>query len=597
MTPMSALRSIRYRVGWHSFFSGVDLMTDGERRYAIWFSIVITISKLIELGSLTSVMPTVAMIIDPSIAERPGILNDVREFLGGPTPAEYISLLVLVSGILIVVGNICEFLVMRQTFRFCAACESRLARDLIAGLTVAPYQWHASQHSVMLNRVFQMEISAWSQRFLRNALLTFNHVSTIFLGLLLVVAIATFNSVIILAGFAAVIVATVLFVRPRTLFWGKEAKLRQDGTTMAGSNFLTGSREFKFSADDQYLGNAFGQAYAGWATAVYKTNIWGNIPGRVLLTIGQVSILAVAYILWVSGISSAELSAQMAVLLLIVSRVLPAATQLTGCLNSFWGALPWVDRIRTLCASIDEVTANLADQSGASELPSEWSRIELKNVSFAYTEERGRAVSDVSLVLAFGHHYGLIGPSGSGKSTLIDLVSGLLRPSGGKVLIDDVDLATASAVAWRSQIGYVPQRPFFSDDTIRNNVAYGVAPDNIHGELVWQSLKLAALDGFVRDLPKGLDMPLGERGAQLSGGQLQRLAIARALYKQPRLLILDEATNGLDVTSEAAVLETIDRLTGNITILSVSHLASAVASCSTVYALSNGCLSHVDHRK
>jgi ATP-binding cassette subfamily C protein len=210
--------------------------------------------------------------------------------------------------------------------------------------------------------------------------------------------------------------------------------------------------------------------------------------------------------------------------------------------------------------------------------------IELDHVDFTYAATP--VLRDCSLSIPCGSFVALIGPSGAGKTTVLDLIVGLIRPRGGKVLVDGVDLGALEMRAWRRMIGYVPQENLLLHDTVARNVSLG--DDEIGPADVEYALRAAGLWSFVSELPEGVDTVVGERGARFSGGQRQRVMIARALAHRPRLLILDEATASLDPATEAALCETLRALRGEITILAISHQRALVDAADRVYRLEKG---------
>ena len=212
------------------------------------------------------------------------------------------------------------------------------------------------------------------------------------------------------------------------------------------------------------------------------------------------------------------------------------------------------------------------------------SAISLRNVSFSYGREN--LLENVSMTLPAGAFVAIVGSSGAGKTTVADLIIGLLRPQRGDVWIDDLPLGDIDATAWRRTIGYVPQETFLFHDTVMANVTLG-EPGISHAD-VETALRRAGAWDFVAALPEGVDTVVGERGARLSGGQRQRVAIARALVRDPALLILDEATTALDPETEAGIVATVKRLTGRLTVLSISHQPAMQSAADFVYQLDNG---------
>jgi ABC-type multidrug transport system fused ATPase/permease subunit len=217
--------------------------------------------------------------------------------------------------------------------------------------------------------------------------------------------------------------------------------------------------------------------------------------------------------------------------------------------------------------------------------------LEIKNLSFEYnTEQRKtKVLNDISFRINKGELIGIVGPSGSGKSTLIDIILGLIKPTSGTLFVDGKDYRV-NIREWQNLIGYVPQTIYLIDDTLKKNIAFGVAETCINEEAIFQSLKSAQLDEFVKTLLDGLETLVGERGVLISGGQRQRIAIARALYNDPEILILDEATSALDETTEAGVMDAVNALHRKKTVIMVTHKPSILSKCDKIYYLENGYL-------
>lgn len=214
--------------------------------------------------------------------------------------------------------------------------------------------------------------------------------------------------------------------------------------------------------------------------------------------------------------------------------------------------------------------------------------VTFRKVTFAYPGNRGTALSDIDLAIAPGARIGLVGPSGSGKSTFVDLLLGLLEPTAGEVLIDGVPLDETTRAGWQAAVAHVPQAIFLADGSIAENIAFGRPAAAIDQERVREAARLAELDAFIATLPQGYDTFVGERGVRLSGGQRQRIGIARALYKQARVLVLDEATSALDEATEAAVMQAVSQLPRELTLVIVAHRLSTLKLCEQIVRLEAG---------
>ena len=237
----------------------------------------------------------------------------------------------------------------------------------------------------------------------------------------------------------------------------------------------------------------------------------------------------------------------------------------------------------SLQETIQTVKSEREDMSG-NRTPALKQTIHLENVNFAYDNQQ--VLQNVSLTFPKGRIIAIVGPSGSGKTTLVDLVIGLLRPQQGEVWIDDLPLAEVDLKSWRKMIGYIPQETILLHDTVLNNVTLG-DPD-LSAEDAQNALRAAGAWEFVDAMPQAIQSVVGERGGKLSGGQRQRIAIARALVHKPKLLILDEATSGLDPESEAAVCDTLQQLRGELTILAISHQSALVKIADNAYRIQDG---------
>jgi len=213
-------------------------------------------------------------------------------------------------------------------------------------------------------------------------------------------------------------------------------------------------------------------------------------------------------------------------------------------------------------------------------------KVEMRNLTFNYPNTIAPSLSDVNIVVRKGETVGFIGPSGAGKSTLVDVFLGLLPQTSGELLIDGVEMQKYN-LEWQSTIGYVSQAIYLTDDTVRRNVAFGIAEKDIDEVALERALKSAQLWDFVDGLPNKTDTIVGERGVRVSGGQRQRIGIARALYHEPQVLVLDEATSSLDIETETEVMSAIRALQGFKTILIVAHRLSTVQHCDRLYRIEN----------
>ena len=213
--------------------------------------------------------------------------------------------------------------------------------------------------------------------------------------------------------------------------------------------------------------------------------------------------------------------------------------------------------------------------------------IKIQNIDYKYPNTEKYVLKNVNFEVPIGKSVAITGVSGSGKTTLVDLILGLLKPTNGYIFADLVNVHE-NLEYWLKKVAYMPQVIYLSDDSIRNNVGFGLKPDEINDNEIWKALEQAQLKEFVENLPERLDTVVGERGVKISGGQKQRVGIARALYNNPEVLILDEATSALDNETEEAVMESIDNLRNKLTIIIIAHRLSTISKCDIIFEVMDG---------
>ena len=274
-------------------------------------------------------------------------------------------------------------------------------------------------------------------------------------------------------------------------------------------------------------------------------------------------------------------------------RILPSMGKISGDMNSALYYIPSLkatyDNLKML-EKDDERDKRIIQKDNENALAKVVSfnkGVSISGLYWRYEGQKELVLDNLSLSIKKGESIGIIGKSGAGKSTLVDILLGLHIPQSGNIYVDDISIFSIPH-GWSRMIGYVPQSIYLADNTIRNNVAFGVADSEIDDAMVWKCLDEAMLADSVRKLPEGLDTLIGERGARISGGQRQRMAIARALYHQPQILIMDEATSALDNETEKAVMDAIESLQGTITMVIVAHRLTTVRKCNLIYEIQDG---------
>jgi ATP-binding cassette, subfamily C, bacterial len=304
-----------------------------------------------------------------------------------------------------------------------------------------------------------------------------------------------------------------------------------------------------------------------------SADAWFEIGSAVMM--GGMLLVAIKWM----AISPAEVL----ILLVLFARVLPRIRSVQTTYRGFIGLLPGFATV----TRIEEQCRAAAEPDGDVGQPLEFrSALRFENVSFTYPPSVAPVLRGVDLTIPVGRTVAIVGPSGAGKSTIADLVMGLMLPGSGRITVDSTPLNPARALSWREGIGYVAQDTFLFHDTVRANLLWarpGATENELRG-----ALRKAAADEFVARLPQGIDTIVGDRGATLSQGERQRLALARAILRQPRLLVLDESTNSLDSENEAKILGAIEHMQGGITTVLIAHRLSTIRWADLIYVIEDG---------
>lgn len=313
----------------------------------------------------------------------------------------------------------------------------------------------------------------------------------------------------------------------------------------------------------------------------YMDTIKSYADVKLLFDIGSVAILSILVFILISFVKIS--TAELLILLFLFVRMIPGFSTIQRSYQYFINMIPAFASVINLEEECKKATEDQKESENV-----EFEReIKFDNVSFHYNKENGSfSIKDLSLSIVSGKTTAIVGLSGAGKSTVCDLIMGLIKPDDGQILIDGNQLREESVSSWRNQIGYVAQDTFLFNDTVRNNLLF--AEEEAKEKNIWNALKSASADEFVLKLPDGLDTLIGDRGVRLSGGEKQRLALARALLRKPSLLIMDEATSNLDSKNEKNILESIENLHGNISILMIAHRLSTIKNTDVIYLMENG---------
>ena len=403
-------------------------------------------------------------------------------------------------------------------------------------------------------------------------------------GLFIVDPIVALSTFIV---FAAIAYILYRLMQVRAIRLGEEQRFLEIESSEKILEVLNSYREIIVRNRRSFYSRELGRIRYKLADVIAERAFMPNISKYVIeitVVLGSLGIAALQF----AVNDAARAFAVLAVFMAASTRISPAILRLqqgaVSIKSSIGSAGPTLDLIEELeelslgSEKVDDLNFEHVGFTG---------EIELQNVTLTYPTKKLPAVKDISLKIKQGQVVSFVGPSGAGKTTIIDVILGVLKPDSGNVQIQGYPPLGAIKL-WPGAIGYVPQDVMISNGTIRENVCLGYSSSEIDEKDIWQALEVAQLADFIRELPDGLDTPVGDRGAKLSGGQRQRLGIARAMFTKPKLLVLDEATSSLDGTTEASIAEAIHNLKGGVTIVMIAHRLSTVKESDVIHYLAKG---------
>lgn len=351
-----------------------------------------------------------------------------------------------------------------------------------------------------------------------------------------------------------------------------------------------GIKEVQVMRKQGYFASAFHETILRLQKTTVVSAIGNTAPGYVIEALFVSGIMIYLALRSVFDPNFVDILPLMASFALGAIRMLPSLGRISSSLNTITFQLPCLDSIFGSLKNFSDCNAEMLlnkEQEALSLKTGFEAKLELEDISWRYENTDRDVLHGLNLVIKKGQSVGIIGASGAGKSTLSDIILGLHHPQKGQVLIDGININTIPD-DWSRIVGFVPQGVFLIDGTVRENIAFGVNPKEIDDDAIWKALEQAQLKDFVMDTEKGLDTVVGERGIRFSGGQKQRMAIARALYRKPQILVLDEATSALDNETEEAVIEAIEGLYGTITMIIIAHRLTTIRKCDVVYEIIDG---------
>lgn len=551
--------------------------------------LLMVFGAVLETCSIGFLIPVLSAILDIDSLMNYKIVKDVYDAFHMKNTTEFIILMMAVLIVLFVVKNI--FLQVQHViqYRFVFRNQYTMAKKMMVHYMKRPYEFYLNADTAVVQRNITSDII----NMYALILCVLQLMSEVLIFFFLVAATMILQPVMTLVLMGVLLFCLLLIkllFKPIMSKSGKENRENYSGLLKWIQQAVVGIKEIKIGNREEYFVDEYVKCNGRYINALKKYSIYKNIPRLLIESVCVAGMLGYLIVMLGSGKSIQNMVPMLGAFGLAVIRLMPSANRISNYLTDIAYFKPFLmgisDSLRT---DLENTGRELDILERMPEKLDIKDKVTLEDITYAYPNTDVLIFDKAHMEIPIGDAVGIVGTSGAGKSTIVDILLGLLQLKGGKVLADGKDvLDRENYRQWLNNVGYIPQQIFMLDSTIRKNVAFGVPEEEINEDRIWEVLKEAQLDEFVRGLPKGLDTGIGERGIRLSGGQRQRIGIARALYDDPEILILDEATSALDNDTEAAIMEAINRLHGKKTLVIIAHRLQTIENCEMVYRVEGG---------
>ncbi|WP_026504969.1 ABC transporter ATP-binding protein [Butyrivibrio sp. NC3005] len=559
-------------------------------------AIMILIGGLFETLGVSMLVPVVSAIIVPKSLHEAidGIDQRIpgsKQFLSdiGLNTDQKIIITLLVSLIVIYLIKNCYLLLLtaRQS-SFISYGRNEMISRVMREFLNRPYEDYLGADIPTVFRITDSDIPNMFAMVLAMLQLATELVVSVCLAIVILVVNLTMT-IFIVGVFAILTLFITKVLKPRLSKLGARNQSTQSRIAKWRLQAIYGLKDVKvLNREDFFIRNYYESGLVG-AKLTKEYSVLNAIPRYLIETVFMGSVLGFITVYILNGGNVAKLIPQLTAFGVAAMRIMPSVNRINTYLSEIAYEEPSLNYVYdnlTESMKTDKKMRAIKEKISGPALSLK-DKIELKNIIFRYPQGEKDILTDASMVIPKGKSVGIMGPSGAGKSTVVDIILGLLHAKEGEVTCDSKNIFS-NYESWLSQIGYIPQSIYLIDESIRENIAFGIDAEEISDDRIWEVLKEAQLDEFIKSLPEGLDTKIGDRGVRLSGGQRQRIGIARALYHNPEILVFDEATSALDNETEAAVMQAVNSFHGKKTMIIIAHRLNTIEKCDIIYEVSGG---------
>lgn len=567
------------------------LLSSTHRKKLAGLAFLVLLSGFMEIGGIASIMPFMGMVVNPRIVTENHTLSILYHAFSFSGPRPFLVFLGFVVLGVLFLSNLFSALTIWSILRFSFQTGRDLSRMMFSAYMNHPYVFFLDRNTSELIQNTLFEIGRIVNGVLIPLLTLFSR-SVIALSILgLLVWMNPFLALVAGGVLGGAYLAVYLLVKKTLGTTGREISRENALRTQVAYEAFGAVKDIKILGREAEFYRRFSRPVERYSLYQARSQMISLLPRYALETLAFGGIILIVIVLLSTGGTLEKTLPLISLYALAGYRLMPALQAIFGNLTALRFNRSAVDRVTDDLAALrsDPRTSPLAVPPPVTR-PLPFSRsIDLDEIVFHYPNREEAVLKGITLSVPANTSLGIVGATGSGKTTCLDILLGLLEPSSGTLRVDGVPVTPENRRAWQANIGYVPQQIMLLDDTVLNNIAFGIPGEKINREKAIWAAKLAHLHDFIMDdLPEGYDTPIGERGIRLSGGQRQRIGIARALYHEPSVLVLDEATSALDNITENVIMEALSTLSRQKTIIMVAHRLTTVRECDTIIVLEQG---------
>jgi len=568
-------------------FKVFKILTKEKQRYCMLIVFCMLVGAILEAVGIGAILPLISVMGQGDFLLRH---PQLAEALAGAGISSHTGFIIAAAAALIVfyvLKNLYIGWMLRMQMRFSLDNQVEYAGNLMNAYLNKDYLYHVEHNSANVLRNVSSGPSVIFSVILVNVFTLLTEVITAAMIWAMLVMVDAFTAIVMAAVLGTIMYGIVKAFRRRITRQGEIQSQYSAEYTKWLNQGLGAIKETKVLRKEDYFYREFARNYKQFGDANQVFMFLNQVPRLMIETLVTGGLLILIISKLAMGYEPMDIVPLLGVLALAAFRLMPCANRIVNMFNGIKFNMPFFNILyEDLLEAKELVYAKRQENVQTLRIPFERS-INIEKLSFQYPQGKELVLDDISFSIPKGSFCGIIGPSGAGKTTFVDILLGLLQPTGGRISIDTQDIAE-NLGGWQMNLSYVPQGIYLIDGSIKENIALGVPYKDIDDDKIKKVLQMAELYDFVAALPDKLETMVGERGVKLSGGQRQRIGIARALYYEPEVLILDEATSALDNETEKNITETILKLKGQITIIAIAHRVSTLEECDFKVKFENG---------